>query len=108
MAEFVYRLPRLNLPKTAFVFTTCGLYTGNSLRILIKQLLEKNIVAGGYVEIRGPASDGALMFPSWLSLMFNYERKARQKIEGAVSEIGRLLRSRHWAEGSVLQMVRAD
>ncbi len=47
MLEFVEKIPLSKTPKKAFVFTTCGLYTGNCLRILIKKLIQKNIFNGG-------------------------------------------------------------
>ena len=93
MMEYVDNMPRAQAPQTAFVFTTCGLYTGNSLRILIKRLEEKNIMAAGALQIRGPASDGVLLYPSLFSLMFKYEKRAAEKISQAVADIGRLLRS---------------
>lgn len=93
MLEFVANMPRLDSPKTAFTFTTCGLYTANSLRILTQCLREKNIITVGYLRLRGPASDGALLFPSWVSLMFKYEKGTKKKIEESISEIDDLLRS---------------
>ncbi len=93
MMEYVDNMPRAGAPKTAFVFTTCGLYTGNSLRILIKRLQQKNIIAAGCLQIRGPASDGVLLYPSLFSPMFRYEKKAGEKIAKAVKDIGRLLHS---------------
>ncbi len=93
MTDFVDRMPGLDSPKMAFAFITCGLYTGNCLRILIQRLWEKNIITVGHLQVRGPASDGALLFPSWLFPMFKYEKNARKKIEESVSEIGDLLRA---------------
>ena len=55
MMEYVDNMPRFEAHQMAFVFTTCGLYTGNSLRILITKLWEKNIITTGYLQIRGPA-----------------------------------------------------
>lgn len=93
MLEFVEKIPEVNPSKNAFVFTTCGLYTGNSLRIFIKKLFQKRIITTGYTQIRGPASDGVLVFPSFISFMFRYEKSAKQKIEKSVVEIRKLINS---------------
>ncbi len=94
MLEFVENMPAgVGGQQKAFVFTTYGLYTGNSLRILIKALQKKNIVTTGYLKIRGPASDGALLYPSSLSFMFEYEKKVKEKLEAAISEIEHSLAS---------------
>ncbi len=93
MMEYVDKMPRARAPQTAFVFSTCGLYTGNSLRIFIKRLQEKSFIAAGYLQIRGPASDGVLLYPSRFTFMLKYEKKAGEKIAKTVSDIDRLLRS---------------
>ena len=93
MLEFVDNMPSDGSRKTAFVFTTCGMYTGNSLRILIRKLQERSVVATGYLEIRGPASDGVLLYPSSFHLGYEYEKKAKKKIEKAVSDMDDLIHS---------------
>jgi len=93
MLEFVNKIPEVNPSKNAFVFTTYGLYTGNSLRIFTKKLFQKRIITIGYAQIRGPASDGVLLFPSFISSMFRYEKRAKQKIERFVVEIRKLINS---------------
>lgn len=98
--EYVGNMPSIGSLQTAFVFTTCGLYTGNGLRMLIKKLQEKRIITIGYLEIRGPASDGALLYPSSLLFMFEYEKRAGEKIEKAVSGIEDSLRS-HTTESRI-------
>ncbi len=108
MTDFIDRMPGLDSPKMAFALITCGLYTGNCLRILIQRLWEKNIITVGHLQVRGPASDGALLFPSWLSPMFKYEKNTRKKIEESVSEIGDLSRAQtSELKNSILQMVCA-
>ena len=49
MAEFINHLDKFDHRVKSFIFTTYGLYPGNSLRILAKQLNNKNIAlpAGG-------------------------------------------------------------
>ena len=87
MKEFVDRMPRFDSPKNAYIFTTCGLYTGNAIRILAKRLKDKNVVVRGYMQIRGPASDGALLFPPSINFIYSYEKGVSGKIDNAVSEI---------------------
>ena len=42
MIEFVDNLNPFTTPANAFIYTTYGLYTGNSLRIFARMLREKN------------------------------------------------------------------
>lgn len=94
MLEFVDNMPVGGLRKTAFVFTTCGLYMANSLRILIKKLQERSVITAGFLQIKGPASDGALLYPASFHRMYKYEKKTRKKIEQAVSDMDDLIHSR--------------
>lgn len=89
MLEFIDKMPIQKVPKKGYLFMTCGLYLGNALRILAKRLYEKNIVLVGYEKFRGPASDGALLFPSSINFIFKYERGAEKKIERVLSDIER-------------------
>jgi ferredoxin len=79
--EFVEKMPAFRNKKRFFVFTTCGLYSGNSIRVLAKMLQKRNTVIIGYSQIRGPASDAVLLLPSFLKLFFRYERKVKIKID---------------------------
>ncbi len=93
MKEFVEKTPPFQKQVKAFVFTTCGLYTGNALRILIKQLYKKNLVSIGNLQIIGPASDGALLFPKLTKIIFQYEKNVCVKIKKAVNKITDALNS---------------
>jgi flavodoxin/Pyruvate/2-oxoacid:ferredoxin oxidoreductase delta subunit len=85
--EFVKNLPDLS-GKSFFIYTTYGLYSGNSIRIFSDALRQKNGRIIGYAQIRGPASDGILLFPS-IKLFSRYERKAGKKINRVVDDIKR-------------------
>jgi NAD-dependent dihydropyrimidine dehydrogenase PreA subunit/flavodoxin len=85
-SEFVRKMPVLEKKKPFFLYTTFGLYSGNSIRILSKELEKKNAGIIGYSQIRGPASDGVLILPSF-KLFFSYEKKAGEKINRAVNVI---------------------
>jgi len=86
--EFVNKLPVFKNKIQVFIFTTYGLYSGNSIRILASMLLEKNVIITGYTQIRGPASDGVLLLPSFLRLFFRYERRVNIKIDRMIRAIG--------------------
>ncbi|MCK5050267.1 MAG: EFR1 family ferrodoxin [Candidatus Cloacimonetes bacterium] len=93
MKEFVDRMPFFQKQVKALVFTTCALYSGNTLRILIKKLDKKNVVTINYFQFIGPASDGALLFPKLSSRIFQYEKKINAKILKAVNVISKTLNS---------------
>lgn len=63
MRRFVERLPIFASPKRAFVFTSCGLYSGNALRGFAKLCRAHNIVVVHSAAYRCPASDGILLKP---------------------------------------------
>jgi len=90
-SEFVENMPVFRNKVQLFLFTTYGLYSGNSIRTLIKMLQNKNTTIGGYLQIRGPASDGVLLLPSFFKLFFRYERKTKMKVEKIIGEIGGFL-----------------
>lgn len=79
MQDFIKNMPPLITGKRAFVFTTCGLYTGNTIRIFYKECLRKNIIICGHSEYRAPATDGVLMFPR-LEMLYNYEKNIAGRI----------------------------
>lgn len=86
MIEFIKGMPTFEADKKAFLFTTCGLYSGNALRIFAKECSSKNILICGYSEYRAPASDGVLLLPS-IPLMFNYEKNISNKIRRDINRI---------------------
>ena len=89
--EFVDKLPVFRNKIQFHIFTTYGLYSGNSIRTLISMLLGKNAIVTGHTQIRGPASDGVLLLPSFFRLFFRYERKTKMKVDKIIGEIGGFL-----------------
>lgn len=83
--EFVRNMPVMK-DTAFFLFTTYGLYNGNSIRILSDMLQKKNSLVIGYMQIRGPASDGVLLFPL-MKFFFRYEKKVNEKINRAVGKV---------------------
>jgi NAD-dependent dihydropyrimidine dehydrogenase PreA subunit len=92
ISEFVAKMPVYERPLKAFVYTTCGLYNGNSLRILVKKLFKKNLISVAHATIKSPASD-YILFPISASSMFEYENGLSEKIDRSVSEINEQLRT---------------
>lgn len=74
--------------KKAFIFTTCGLYSANTLRIFAKQCRSKNIEVIQSRVYRAPASDGVLIAP-WMKRWYTFEKdivsKLKKDLEAVVS-----------------------
>lgn len=87
LAELIDAAPRLEQPLPAFVLTTCGLYTTNSVRHMALALAAKNIIPAGNAIIRGPGSDAALLFPYVPGPFTRYERAVGRKLRKALREI---------------------
>ena len=86
MLQFIANMPSFHQPKRAFVFTTCGLYSGNSLRKFINEITKKNIVSTGYAVYRSPATDAALLLPA-MPFYYTYEKKLAVKIKEDIKRI---------------------
>ncbi|KPA15773.1 4Fe-4S ferredoxin, iron-sulpur binding domain-containing protein [Candidatus Magnetomorum sp. HK-1] len=93
ISEFVSKMPVYGRLLKSFVYTTCGLYNGNSLRILIKKLYKKNIITTAHTSIKGPASD-YIVFPISTPSMFEYESHLLEKIDQSVQEINELINNK--------------
>jgi len=87
ITEFVNKLDRFKKTVKAFIFTTYGLYTGNSLRIFAKMLNEKNVKVLFYEKFRSPATDGVLLFSDKLKFMFRFESKITNKLNRFINKI---------------------
>lgn len=89
--EFVKKMPVFEKKIKTFIYTTYAMYSGNSIRVLAMKLKAKNMVVSGYMQIRGPASDGVLLLPSYFKFFFRYERKANIKIDRIIGKIKGLM-----------------
>lgn len=68
----------LSKNKPVYIFTTCGLYSANTLRIFAKKCVSKNLISVLHCSYRCPATDGTLLAPNikiWFKFEFNYSRK---------------------------------
>lgn len=64
MLDFIEKLMPLKECIPAFLFTTCGLYSANTLRIFAKKAITKNIKVILCKTYRCSATDGILLAPS--------------------------------------------
>ncbi|MCX7709678.1 MAG: flavodoxin family protein [Clostridia bacterium] len=86
MMEFIKNIAASDKPKRAFAFTTCGLFSGNTLRIFIKECLNKNIIVEGSSVYKAPATDGTLLLPS-INFIYKFEKDIADRIR---KDIGRI------------------
>lgn len=86
MLQFIADMPSFHQPKKAYIVTTCGLYSGNSLKKFINEAAKKNIVSTGYAVYRSPATDASLLLPS-LPFYYTYEKKIAIKIKEDIKRI---------------------
>lgn len=68
--------PNRKIP--AFIFTTCGLYSENCLRILAKECMKHNIIPIHSASYRCSATDGILLTP-FIEYWFKNERELLSK-----------------------------
>ena len=87
MMDFIQKMPILKNNVKVCIFTTCGLYSGNALRIASKELIKKNIKLLDYFKFRSPASDGAIILSSSLKLMFEYEKSLKKHLNRMTDQI---------------------
>lgn len=64
----------------AFLYTTCGLYSENCLRILARACLKRNIIPVHTASYRCSATDGMLLAPM-MDCWFRSEKNLQSKIE---------------------------
>lgn len=80
MLNFLSQVSMLNRPIPAFVFTTCGLYSANTLRIFALECKKKNIISMINRSYRCMATDGILLAPK-MKVWFHDEKHLSDKVE---------------------------
>jgi ferredoxin len=80
MQNFISSLPRYEKPKYAFIYTTCGLFSANTLYNFAAKLREKNIHVVHSAVYRCPATDFVLMMPSFKPTL-TFEKNLQTHIE---------------------------
>ena len=89
--NFLNNLSKLKEEIPTFIFTTCGLYPANSLRIFGEKCIEKNILPIINKSYRCCATDGILLTP-FMKYWFFDEKNLELKIIKDVSKFIELLK----------------
>ncbi len=95
MMEFVQKMPVFVNPKKAFVFTTYGLYSGNTIREFIKLCSSKNLYVCGYSAYRSPAADGTLLLPG-LPFMYTFKKRITVKLREDINQVENIINSNNY------------
>lgn len=78
--DFLHQIEVLQKPVPTFLFTTCGLYSANTLRIFAQKCVLKNFIPVLCKSYRCAATDGILIVPS-MNIWFCHERRLDEKIQ---------------------------
>lgn len=79
MMSFLERTERLKYSIPTFVYTTCGLYSANTLRIFCKKCKEKGFEPIKSASYRCKAIDGILLMPQ-VGFFSTYEKSIKNRI----------------------------
>lgn len=82
---FIEKTKQLEKPVPTFLFTTCGLYSANTLRIFAKQCQQKNMIPILSKRYCCAATDGILIAPT-MNIWFCHEKDLDKKIENDVND----------------------
>lgn len=78
---FLESIEKLTCPKPTYIFTTCGLYSANTLRIFAKLCITKNLIPVIHrVFNHCPATDGVLLAP-YIKAFFTFDKNLNAKID---------------------------
>lgn len=84
--KLVSNINKLHDSKPAYIFTTCGWFSANALRIFTKVCVAKNIIPVLFQSYRCAATDGVLLAPK-IKMLYSYEKGLIKKIEYDVEKI---------------------
>lgn len=78
--EFINKIEKALTNKPAYIFTTCGLYSGNALREFSKKCMNKNIIPVVTRDFNNcPAIDGVLLAP-FIKSFYKFPKNLEEKI----------------------------
>lgn len=78
--KFINSIEKLKNPKPTYIFTTCGLYSANTLRIFAKHCITKNVIPVLDRVYSGcPATDGVLIAP-FIKRFFRFHKDLEKNI----------------------------
>ena len=80
MKRFIQQLNENEKKLPTFVYTTCGLYSGNAIRIFCEIMIDKNLIPIHTSSYRCPAIDGILLTPG-IKRWYGYEKGLSLKIK---------------------------
>ena len=90
LMSYINTMPRLSKKTPVFIYSTRGLCSLNTHRIMAKKLQEKNIITVMDRVYRSPGSDGALLAP-FVKRFFEFEKDIEKKIKRDCTDFLRLL-----------------
>lgn len=91
--EFINNCETLGKSKPAYIFTTCAMFSANTLRIFAKMCLVKNVIPVQYRSYRCAATDGTLLMP-YIKALFTIEKNLDKKVEAEVQKIKTIFSNR--------------
>ena len=91
--NFMQKIKPLHKSKPAFIFTTCGWFSANTLRIFAKLCVKKKIDPVWHQSFRCIATDGVLLAP-FLKCLFFFEKGVIKKIDNVVKCIDNGLKNK--------------
>jgi ferredoxin len=77
---FLNNLPPAETKISTFIFTTCGLYSTNTLRIFAKECVNKNLIPVLNRSYRCAAVDGILLVP-FMKYFYQDEKNIQEKVK---------------------------
>lgn len=86
ITKFINKIESQKNSKPAYIFTTCGWYSANTLRIFAKMCIAKNIMPVLSRSYRCTATDGVLLAP-YIKSFWTFEKRLDKKIEKDVERI---------------------
>ncbi|MEM1485142.1 EFR1 family ferrodoxin [Oscillospiraceae bacterium PP1C4] len=92
IVAFIEQIEQLQNPVPTFLFTTCGLYSANTLRIFAQHCKKKNIITILSKSYRCAAADGVLIAP-FINIWFCHEKMLDKKVQRDTFEFASLLES---------------
>lgn len=90
MLNFIKQMKQFEKSIPTFLFTTCGLYPANILRIFAKQCKDKNLIPIMAKSYRCAATDGTLVAPS-MNVWFHHDKRLDEKVKNDINDFVELL-----------------
>ena len=89
IVKLIHDLNCLDNKIPAFIFTTCGLYSGNTVKIFDNQCIHKNIIPVFNKSYRCSATDGTLLAP-FMKCWFKDEKNLLEKVKSDALQFAKM------------------